>query len=107
MPNSNVQAVSFSNTYARKAADDLVSCYLTLKRLVQVWTGQSVAAVIPNDANVMVDGSASDGRVPITNAQINILIANANALIASFEASSNLILNQTLQVSVNANSVVS
>lgn len=107
MPNSNPQAVAFSNNYGRRGADNIISCYLTMKRLVQVWTGQGVAVVIPNDAGVIVDGSAVDGRQSVTNAQINILIANANAIIATFEANSNLILNQMLQVSVNAQSVLS
>lgn len=106
MPNSNPQAVAFANGYARPVADTLVSAYLTAKRLVQVWNGQNVVAVIPNDANVIVDGSASDGRVPITNAQVNVEIANAIAFIAFFEASASLILNQTLQVSVHAASTV-
>ena len=106
MPNSNAQAVLFANTYARQGANDIVSCYLTMKRIVQVWTGQSIATVIPNDSNVIVDGSATDGRPQITDAQVTIEIANMNTLIAAFEANSNLILNQMLQVSNNAASVV-
>lgn len=102
MSNSNPQAVTFANTYARKAADNAVSFYLTAKRFLQVWNGQDVVAVIPNDASVIVDGSASDGRAPITDAQVNVLVANLSTLVASFEASSNLVLNQCLQVSVNA-----
>lgn len=107
MPNSNPQAVAFANNYARRGADEIVSAYLTMKRLLQVWTGQSVVTVIPNDSNVLVDGSATDGRAPITNAQVNVLIANATTLVAAFEANSSIILNQTLQVAVNSNSVLS
>lgn len=106
MSNSNPQAVAFANNYARRAADDVVSCYLTMKRFLQVWNGQSIVSVIPNDAGVIVDGSATDGRAPITDAQVNVLVANLSTLVAQFEASANLILNQTLQVSVNAASVV-
>lgn len=106
MANTNPQAVAFSNNYARVGADAVVSAYLTMKRVTQIWTGQNVAAVIPNDSTLMGDGSAVDGRVPITDAQVNTLISNMNTLIADFEASSNLILNQMLQVSVNASSRV-
>lgn len=112
MPNNvNAQAIAFANNYARRAADEIVSAYLTAKRLVQVWTGQSISTVIPNDSNFIQDGATvasgqGDGRAPITDGQVTILIANANSLIAFFEANSNLILNQTLQVSVNASSVV-
>ncbi len=109
--NTNAQAIAFSNTYARVGADVVVSAYLTMKRVVQVWTGQSISTVIPNDSNLIQDGATvasgvADGRAPITDAQVTILIANMNTLIASFEASSNLILNQCLQVSVNAQSKV-
>lgn len=107
MPNSNPQAVAFANYYARKAADEIVTSYLTMKRFLQVWAGQSIVTVIPpNDSNVLVDGSATDGRAPITNAQVNVLVANATTLVAAFEASADLILNQTLQVAVNSNSVL-
>ncbi len=112
MPNNtNAQAIAFANNYARKCADDVVSCYLTMKRTAQVWTGQSVVTVIPNDANLIQDGATvasgtADGRAPITDAQVNTLISNLTTLIASFEASSNLILNQMLQVQVNAKSAV-
>lgn len=112
MPNNvNAQAIAFDNNYARRGADAVVSAYLTMKRVVQVWTGQNIAAVIPSDTNLIQDGATvasgtADGRPPVTNQQINILIANLNTLIGQFEANSNLILNQMLQVSVNANSLV-
>ena len=104
--NTNPQAIAFANNYARVTADVVVSAYLTMKRTVQVWNGQSIVSVIPNDANVLIDGAAVDGRAIITDAQVNVLIANLNTLIAQFEANTNLILNQTLQVSVNATSRV-
>lgn len=112
MPNNtNAQAIAFANNYARRAADTMVSCYLTMKRVKQVWDGQSIVSVIPNDANPIQDGATAasgtpDGRAPITDAQVNVLISNLGTLIAQFEANTNLILNQTLQVSVNAQSAV-
>lgn len=109
--NVNAQAIAFANNYARRTADNVVSCYLTMKRTVQVWNGQSIVTVIPNDANLIQDGATvasgtADGRAPITDAQVNVLISNLATLIAQFEASSNLILNQMQQVSVNAQSAV-
>lgn len=109
--NTNAQAISYSNNYARVLADTMVSCYLTMKRAKQVWDAQNVVAIIPNDANLIQDGATvatgtPDGRAPITDGQVNVLIANAATLIAQFEANTNLILNQTLQVSVNAASKV-
>lgn len=114
MPNNtNQEAINFDNNYARPVADEVVSAYLTLKRFVQVWNGQSVVSVIPNDSNPIQDGATTangtgqDGRPPVTDAQINVEVSNANTIIALFEANSNLILNQFLQLSSNAQSKVS
>lgn len=109
--NTNAQAIAYANNYARVAANDMVSAYLTMKRALQVWDGQSIGTVIPNDANFIQDGAtvasgAPDGRAPITDGQVTILISNMRTFVASFEASSNLILNQTLQVAVNSASQV-
>lgn len=106
MPNSNPQAVLFANTYARQGANLAVTNYLTMKRILEVWDGDTISNVIPNDANLLVDGSATDGRPPITNAQITVEISNMRTLVATLEANSNLILNQFLQISNQAASVV-
>lgn len=102
MANSNPQAVAFDNNYARRMADIAVSYYLTCKRFLQVWDGQNIVAVIPNDATVIADGADVDGRAPVTNGQVNILVANMRAFVTQFEAGASIILNQTLQVHVNA-----
>lgn len=112
MPNNtNAQAILFDNQYARVGANNVVSCYLTMKRVLQVWSGQNMTSLIPSDANLIQDGATvasgtADGRPPVTDAQIQTLISNMTTLINSFEASSNLILNQFLQVSNQAQSVV-
>jgi succinylarginine dihydrolase len=62
-------------------ADMLYSAYLTAKSLVQQWNSQSVSAVIPNDATVIADGSAADGRAQITDAQATNIITRAIELI--------------------------
>ncbi len=110
--NTNAQAIAFCNQDIRPGCDAVVSAYLTMKRIVQVWNGQNMVALIPNDANLVQDGATTDGvakadgRPPITDGQVNVAIANMNTLIASFEANSSIILNQFLQVSVNARSAV-
>jgi len=110
--NINQQAINFANNYARTGADDVVSCYLTMKRILAVWNGQSIGNVIPNDSNLIQDGATTatsgvgDGRAPITDGQVNVLISNLTTLVGYFEASSSLMLNQFLQIQVNAQSVV-
>lgn len=109
--NTNAQAITFSNQDVRPAADILAKAYFTAKKLVSLWNGQNIVSIIPNDSNLIQDGATvasgtPDGRPPITDGQINILIANANSFIAFMEANTNLILNQTLQVAVNTQSQI-
>lgn len=111
--NTNAQAINYANGYARPTCDAVVTAYLTAKRALQVFAGEGIAAVIPNDANFIQDGATvasgqADGRTPITDAQVSaIMIGNLNSLVAFFEANSNIILNQFLGISVNAASRVS
>jgi hypothetical protein len=81
MPNSSPQAVAFANNRIRPAADALYSIYLTAQKVTQEWNGQTVSAVIPNDANLLVDGSAVDGRPPMTNAQATNIITRLGEIL--------------------------
>jgi hypothetical protein len=111
--NVNQQAINFANNYARTGADDVVSCYLTMARVLAVWNGQNIGTVIPNDSNLIQDGATTatpgvgDGRAPIADAQVQTMISNMTTLVGYFTANSNLLLNQFLQIQVNAQSVVS
>jgi hypothetical protein len=81
MPNVNVQAIAFTNTKARPTADIIYSAYLTAKKIVQDWNSQSVSSVIPNDATLISDGSATDGRNQVTNANVTSVITRAQEFI--------------------------
>lgn len=81
MPNSNPQAIAFSNSKIRPMADLLYSAYLTAKSVVEQWNAQSVSAVIPNDSTVIADGAATDGRAQITDAQATAIITRCQELI--------------------------
>src|SRR5262245_62914800 len=101
MPNNvNAQAIAFSNGRARPLSDLLASAYLSAKSFVQQWTAQGVASVIPNDSNLIQDGATvangtADGRTPITNADVNIVFAHAQAIIAYFEGASTAPVNNS------------
>jgi hypothetical protein len=94
-------AVKFSNEQVRPAADRIMQFYWFCKGLKVQWTSQNLAALIPNDASLMVDGSAQDGRTQITGADVNVLLSNLNTFINSLEANTNLMLNQFGKVAVN------
>lgn len=107
--NTNAQAITFCNQKVRPSADAVVQMYNTIKQLVLLWNGQSMTTLIPNDSNLVQDGATvasgtADGRPPITNAQVQTLISNCNTLISTFEASSNLLLNQFMVIGVNTGS---
>lgn len=101
--NTNPQAVAFCNNVARQLFDRMMQVYNFAKSTQGVWTAQGLPAIILNTSDLIADGSALDGRPPITGANVNILIANSTTLTNVFEASTNLILNQTLVGAVNPN----
>jgi hypothetical protein len=111
--NSNVQAITFSNTKIRPFADLLYTAYLSAKSLVSMWNAQNVPAALPNDANVLADGAATDGRAPITDAQATNIINRAQDLINWMEGStaiaagdgSKIVLTTVSAVEVNGKSL--
>lgn len=98
---TNVQAVKFSNERIRPMADLLYTNYLTCKSIVNQWNAQAVSSVITNTADNIVDGSAQDGRSPITGAQATAIITRAQEVITDYEANTNAKLNTVALVEVN------
>ena len=98
---TNAQAVAFSNNRIRPMADLLYTAYQTAKSIVDQWNAQDVSSVLPNTTDPIVDGSAQDGRPPITGAKATNVITRCQDLIADYEASSNAKLNTVTAVQVN------
>lgn len=98
---TNPEAVKFTNERIRVAADAFGVAYNTAKALVAEWTANNMGTLLPVSADVVVDGSASDGRHVITGNDCNGIIARANELIADYEASGNAKLYTVLGVAVN------
>lgn len=95
-------AVAFCNSTVRPIADQYGKLYYAIKLMVESFNAKGLNALIPNDpAAIVVDGAATDGRTQISGADVQIMIANMQAFVASAEASTNLILNQTAKVWVN------
>lgn len=85
MANTNAQAIAFTNNRIRPMADLLYAAYLSAKKLNAEWNAQSVATVIPNDSTVIADGSATDGRPQITDAQATAIVTRCTELISWME----------------------
>lgn len=109
--NTNQQAINFCNEKLRPVADAVVTAYLSMNTLIDMWNAQGLSSIIPDDSNYVQDGATvasgtPDGRPPITDQQVQIMISNCNTLLGYFQASSNLLLNQFYQIEVNGRSVI-
>lgn len=94
-------AVKFANEKIRPTADLMGSLYFTAKALVAEWNATGMSAKITNTADNIVDGSATDGRNPMTGAQATAIVTRAQEVIADYEATSNAKLNTVLVPAVN------
>jgi hypothetical protein len=102
---TNPQAVRFANERIRPLADLLEAAYETAKRFKAEWDANNLAALIPNTADPVVDGAATDGRKPMTGQKAHNLYNRASELITELEGGSLAALAGRLdtikQVSVN------
>jgi len=62
------------------------------------WTAQGIGPLIPNDASVVLDGSATDGRSVITGADVNTLAARVTEFVTLMEEKDNEKLNHIAKV---------
>lgn len=98
---TNPQAVRFCNERVRQAADRFGQLYNWCRAVRDEWTAQDIASLIPNTTDLVVDGSATDGRPPITGADVHTIKDRVLELITLLEADSNAKLNEILRVAVN------
>lgn len=82
---TNPQAVRFSNERLHVACDRIISGIRTLRELNAEWSGQNLAPLFAGtqellDATV-ADGSATDGRTPLTGYDVNLAASAAQALL--------------------------
>lgn len=96
------EAIKFCNEEVRPAADKLAQAYKFVKTVVDKWNANSMSTKIPdNAADDIIDGSATDGRHPLTGEDVNLLVTRCQELITDYEATSNAKLNTIIKVAVN------
>ena len=101
---TNPEAVKFCNERVRVAADKLAQLYSVAKSVQQEWTANDLATIIAFDnPDLVVDGSATDGRHPISGEDVNNLITRCSEIVTDLEANSSAKLNTILKVAVNPN----
>lgn len=106
MPNSNPQAVRIANEKIRPLADQIAGIYNALKSAQIEFVAEGWGTLFPNDAEVIVDGSAQDGRTPITNAEIrSFMLTDAAGLLTFMEANANVIRDRVFKIAPNPRSL--
>jgi len=98
---TNPEAVRFCNERVRVVADRLAQAYTLAKQVQAEWFANSMAELLPNDGSLVIDGSATDGRHPITGANVTNIITRCGELITDYEANTNAKLNTVLGVAVH------
>ena len=102
MPNTNPQAIKIANDKIRRLGDKFAQLYNAVKSAQIEYTAENWATLFPNDAEIIVDGSAEDGRTPITNADVrNFMLTDAVAFLNSLETASNAGRNRVFKIAPN------
>lgn len=105
MPNTNPQAILVANTKIRTLADRFGKTYNTCKMMQAEAIAEGWVGMFPNDAEVIVDGAATDGRTVILNSDVSAFITYITTFINQWEASANAVRNNVLKIAVNPEQV--
>ncbi len=102
MPNTNPQAILIANSKVRVCADRFGQLYNFCKALQAEAIAESWTTLFTGGAgNVLIDGSETDGRTIITDADVTSFITDVSSFITDMEASSNARRNRALKIAVN------
>lgn len=83
------QVVKFCNESLRPTADKLVAALYAATALVQAYDATGIAAKLGTDdtfSNMIEDGSATDGRPPISAGGVKLTVENIRTLLAQLNA---------------------
>lgn len=98
---TNPEAVTFCNEKIRTMADLLARAYYLAKALKDEWYANNMGTLFPTGEGPVVDGSATDGRHPISADDVTLIVTRCDELVADYEANSGAKLNTLLAVAVN------
>jgi hypothetical protein len=101
-PINDPELINYANTQIRPLCDHLIQASTLIQSVLSLWSARAYANRFPNDNTIALeDGSPSDGRPPITSADVNGVIAIALQVVALQSANNNANLAQILRVAVN------
>ena len=95
------EAVRFANEKVRTLADAATAYYYAATAFLNEWNATGMATKIPNTADPIIDGAATDGRTIITGADVNGLKSHVDTMVSDLEVNTNLKLDILLKIEVN------
>lgn len=98
---TNPEAVRFCNEVIRPLANAIYAAYKKCREGRDEFVANNMGSLLPDTADLVVDGSATDGRHPITGEDVNNIVTLANELLTNYEADTNAKLNELLNVCTN------
>jgi hypothetical protein len=100
-PNVNPQAILVANEKIRPLADLVGQLYFRFKAAQAEHQAEDWLSLFPNDTELVEDGSATDGRTRVTNADLRTFMTHVGTLLTSMEASANAMRNNFLKIAVH------
>lgn len=102
MPNTNPQAILVANTKIRPLCDRMAQLYNAFKAAQIEYVAEGWGALFPADSEIIADGSATDGRTPITNSDVRtFMLTDAVSFLNALEATSNAGRDRVHKIGVN------
>lgn len=96
------QIVKFSNERIRPLADAFARAYNMAVVVMNQWAAKGLDQSVPNDPSyVIADGSAEDGRSPVTGADLHAIMDAAGMIIGLAQQNDGVVGHQILKVAVN------
>lgn len=93
-------AVKFSNERIRPLADLVAGAFQQIQSFKEAWEAKGIGNLVADSSEVIDDGSAVDGRTPITGHDLYLLKALADDLVA-MGVGENTKIPTVLKISVN------
>jgi len=94
------QVKKFADEQVRPLADKVARMTVAIQAFVQTFEAKALGNLIPNDATVIDDGASTDGRTPITGADVHQMLELATDLVA-MASGENTKMPTVLKVAVN------
>lgn len=102
MANTNPQAIKIANEKIRPLADRMAQLYNALKSAQIEYTAEGWGPLFPATADVVEDGSATDGRTPIINTDVrSFMLTDVVAFLNALEASANAGRDRVFKIAPN------